>query len=253
MRVVITRPPQQSAELIQGLTKAGFEVIRFPVIQIEPPDDMGPLDSALRELERFDWVVFTSGNAVANVMERLETLEIQFPDSVKVAAIGPKTAEQLYEFEIKPDSIPEVFVGEALVSSLGDLTGLDLLLPTADIARDTVPEAIRAAGGRPRVVTAYHTRPPEADPEGLAQLRAGADFLTFTSGSTVRNFVDLASGAGLDPLNLPGGPVAACIGPKTAQAARSAGFRVDVVADNYTAAGLVEALETYVRVEAHAR
>jgi len=113
----------------------------------------------------------------------------------------------------------------------------------ADIAHDTLPNAIQNLDGIAHVITAYHTVPAKGDAEGLAALKEGVDFITFTSGSTVRNFYGLVQDAGLDPLKLPGNPQIVCIGPKTAKVARDLGLTVDIIADPHTTDGLVAALQ----------
>jgi uroporphyrinogen-III synthase len=117
-----------------------------------------------------------------------------------------------------------------------------VLLPSADIADDYLPAGIQSADGIAHVITAYRTLPAVPDPKGLAELREGVDVVTFTSGSTVHNFITIAHQAGLDPHALPGDPRIACIGPKTAQTAEVLGFKVDIFPDEYTVEGLVIAI-----------
>jgi uroporphyrinogen-III synthase len=129
---------------------------------------------------------------------------------------------------------------------LGDLRGKWVLLPRAEIARKELPESICNAGGVPHEITVYKTLPAEPDPDGLAALRSGVDVITFTSASTVDNFVAMARQNDLDPLNLPNDPWFACIGPVTGQAAREAGFQNILVAKEYTTEGLIEELSKLV-------
>jgi uroporphyrinogen III methyltransferase/synthase len=163
-------------------------------------------------------------------------------DHVKIAAIGPKTAEALRLRGIEPFFVPDEYVGEAILPGLGDLRGKWILLPRAEIARQALPEAIVSAGGVAHEIIVYHTLPAQVNAEGLAALKAGVDWITFTSPSTVQNFVRMIRQQGLDPLNLPGGPRIACIGPITEQAARDENFTVSVAADEYTTDGLLEAI-----------
>lgn len=242
MRVLITRPREKADTFADGLLAAGMEPVFFPTIQISPVKDPTLLDNALERLDDFSWVIFTSANAVEAVWNRLEVLKRAFSPSVRIAAIGPKTAARLKTFGLTPNFVPDDFIAEAILSGLGDVRGQNMLLPLADLARDTLPNALTRAGAYPHIVTAYHTFPANPDPDGLAALKNGVDALTFTSGSTVRNFIALVQAAGLDPFALPGDPQIACIGPKTATAAREAGFHVDVVAEAYTVEGLVEVL-----------
>lgn len=243
MRVVVTRPRAQAGALAELLQARGFEPVFFPTIRITPVADPRPLDAALGRLAGFDWVIFTSANAVDAVWDRLDRLGRTFPPGLRVAAIGPKTAARLEGHGIAPDFVPDEYLSEAVVPGLGDLSGRRVLLPLADIADDTLEAAVRAARGSPETVTAYHTQPATPDPAGLAALRSGVAAVVFTSASTALHFSTLARAAGLDPFNLPGRPLIICIGPKTAAAAREAGLPVDRVAGAYTLEGLVSALE----------
>jgi uroporphyrinogen III methyltransferase / synthase len=253
MKVLITRPRAQSAAFGESLQQAGFEPVYFPVIEIHPADDFSELDKALAEIERYAWLVFTSVNAVDVVFDRIvyvgekhtSPLHIQQMGNVKVAAIGPKTAEALRLRGIEPFFMPDEYVGEAILPGLGDLYGKWVLLPRAEIARQALPEAILSAGGVAHEIVVYHTLPAEVNAEGLAALKAGVDWITFTSPSTVQNFVRIISQQGLDPLNLSGSPKIACIGPITGKAAQDEGFTVDVVAAEYTTDGLIEVIRKW--------
>ncbi len=238
-RILVTRPRRQADGLVDGLRVAGFEPVCLPVIEIRPMEDNAALDEALQNLGHYDWIIFTSVNGVDIVFGRL-------PEGAKlphVAAIGPKTAEALRSRGVTPEFIPEEYVAEAILPGLGDVNGKRVLLPRAEIARKALPEAIRAAGGSAHEIAVYRTLPAQPDEAGLAALRDGVDWITFTSPSTVENFVEVVRGERLDPLSLPGNPRSACIGPITERAARAAGFAVTLVAKDYTTEGLVEALK----------
>ncbi len=246
-RILITRPQSQADGFAAALSDAGFEPIFFPVIEIRPIGDTSALDGALRKLACYDWVVFTSVNGVEAFWARLEALEIRnFPPDIQVAAIGPKTAEALRSRGVSPAFVPTEYVAEAILPGLGDLKGRWVLLPRAEIARRALPEAITAAGGVAHEIAAYQTLPTQIDPQGLEALRQGVEVITFTSPSTVHNFIQIANNAGLDPLNLPGRPLVACIGPITTSAAGAEGLAVDMVAHSYTTEGLVELLRIQV-------
>jgi uroporphyrinogen-III synthase len=256
-RILITRPRAQADDFAEKLRMAGFEPIFFPVIEIQPIENNVALDQALSKLECYDWLVFTSVNAVDvvfDVVARSETTK-QSPHeegrllrfarsdiSPKVAAIGPKTAEALQARGITPDFVPEEYVAESILPGLGDLRGKWVLLPRAEIARKTLPEAICIAGGIPHEIAVYKTLPAQIDPQGLAALRSGVDVITLTSPSTVHNFMAITRKNGLDPLSLPGNPLFACIGPITEQAAREEGLVHLVTAKEYTTEGLIEAI-----------
>lgn len=246
IRVLITRPRKEAAEFAQALSEIGAEAIFFPTIAICPVEDTSDLDKAISHLQDYDWLILTSANAADVVLDRKVALGIEdFPERLRIAAIGPKTAECLEERGVAPHFIPEEYVAEAILPGLGTLVDRHVLLPLADIAHDTLPRAIHEANGIAHVVTAYHTLPAEADPDGLAAIRQGVDIITFTSGSTAKNFVALIQRAGLDPFHLPGKPIVACIGPKTAQTAQGLGFSVVIVANTYTVDGLVLAISSH--------
>jgi uroporphyrinogen-III synthase len=265
MKVLITRPRAQADEFAEKLRSAGFEPIYFPVIEIRPIENNVELDRALEKLSCYEWVVFTSVNAVEVVFDHLrpateshtslggwcrgshgeKEISLSLSDSVAkthFAAIGPKTAEALQSRGITPDLVPEEYVPEAIMPALGDLLGKWILLPRADLARKALPEAIVNAGGITHEIAVYKTLPTQPDMEGLAALKSGVDVVTFTSPSTVQNFIAIAKQHGLDPFHLPKDPRFACIGPITEQAAREEGFANLVMAKEYTTEGLTEVI-----------
>jgi uroporphyrinogen-III synthase len=247
MRVLITRPLAQATVFAEELRKINAEPVFLPTIAIQPVDDPSCLDSALSQLSCYDWLILNSSNAADAVLRRLSALGIGAPpENLRVAAIGPKTADKLKAGGIPPNFVPDQHIAESILPGLGNLRGCWVLLPMADIAHDTLPNAIQSADGIAHVITAYQTVPAEPDSKGLAALRAGVDFVTFTSGSTAYNFFALTENEGLDPLNLPGNPKIACIGPKTAQTARDLGFNVEAVAKPHTTDGLVAAISSHI-------
>ena len=241
-RILITRPRAQADEFAEKLRTRGFEPIFFPVIEIRPIEDNVALDRALAKLDCYDWVVFTSGNAVEVVFASYSSLVLSRGRDVRFAAIGPKTAEALELRGITPDFVPDEYIAESILPGLGDLRGKWVLLPRAEIARKALPEAIAIAGGIPHEISVYRTLPARPDPNGLAALKSGVDVITLTSSSTVQNLAAIARQSGLDPLSLPGDPLFACIGPITEQAAREEGLINIVVAKEYTTEGLIEAI-----------
>jgi uroporphyrinogen-III synthase len=243
-KVLITRPRTQANPFAEDLRKAGFEPVIFPVIEIHPIDDNLLLRTALHQLDQYDWLVFTSVNGVNIVWDEFTKMGIErIPQNVRVGAIGPKTAEALQAHGRMPTFIPDQYVAEALLPGLGNLQGCRVLLLRAEIARQALPEAIRQAGGTADEIAVYRTLPAEPDPQGLLALRTGVQVVTLTSPSTVINFVVIARAAGLDPLNLPGNPVYACIGPITAQAAQAENLPRLIVAKEYTTHGLIAAIQ----------
>jgi uroporphyrinogen-III synthase len=244
-RVVVTRPADQGQELCQRLLAMGAEPISFPVIAIVPAEPGSPLDRAIGRLAEYDWIIFTSVNGVEQFWARLADLrspadddrQAGLPFAGKVAAIGPKTAEALRSRGAGVHLMPDEFRAEAILDEIGAVKGQHILLPRADIARPALAEGLHAMGARVDEVTAYRTIRGQPPRIAFDALRAGVDIVTFTSSSTVRNFVVLT-----EDLDY-GDPLIVCIGPVTASTARELGLRVDVVAKEYTIEGLLEALE----------
>ena len=246
-RVVVTRARAQAGELSRALEALGAEVFEFPTIEIQPPEDFGLLDEAIRGLDSFDWVVFTSVNGVEAFVERLgrHGLDLRaVPRQAKVAAIGPATAGRVEEAGLRVDVTPEEYRAEALIEALeGDsLEGKRVLIPRAKVAREILPEKLREAGAEVVVPPAYESVPSSEGKEQLEKLLEDGeiDCVTFTASSTVENFVR-AFGEEESSQLLSRARVA-CIGPITAETARRHGIGVDVEADEYTIPGLVDAV-----------
>jgi uroporphyrinogen-III synthase len=250
--ILITRPRNQSGEFARQIIESGAEPVYFPVIHIQPMEDTTILDRALHKLSCYDWLILTSINGVEMVWARLEALGINgLPPGLRVAAIGPKTAAGLEVHGIHPQFVPDEYIAEAILPGLGDIRGRWILLPRAEIARRVLPDMINAAGGFAHEIAAYRTQPDTPDPAGLERLQNGVDVITFTSSSTVRNFVALARAANLNPASLPGQPIIACIGPITAQTIRDENMPVDVIAEEYTIEGLLRSLQAYTSPVSH--
>jgi uroporphyrinogen III methyltransferase/synthase len=231
-RVVVTRTRQQASVLAALLATEGAVPIELPTIRIEEPADGGAgLASAAARLGSYDWVVFTSANAVERLFGVVR--DARALAGTRVAAIGTGTAEALVAKGVVADLVPQRFVAEGLLESMPDGPGR-VLLPRAAVARDVLPDGLRARGYQVEVVEAYRTVRPEPAPADVAAV-AGAGAVTFTSSSTVTGFVELL-GADRVP------PVVACIGPVTAATAEEAGITVDVVAEEHSVPGLVTAL-----------
>lgn len=242
-RVLVTRARAQAHDLVARLEALGAVPIVFSVIHIVPPTDgYAALDAALRQLATFDWVVFTSVNGVMHVWERLAALGLT-PTTLaarRCAAIGPATAAALRERGVPPTLVPERYVAEALLDAIPHPAGQRFLLPRADQAREALRLGLQDAGATVVEVPAYSTVLTEPSAAALAAVQAGVDVLTFTSSSTVRNFVAHVGLATAQALAAQARVVT--IGPITAATARELGMRVDVVATEYTIAGLVAAL-----------
>lgn len=236
-RILITRPRAQAADLCAKLAALGAQPIVFPTIEIAPLEDTSRLDRAINQLSSYDWVIFTSVNGVAAFWNRLIAAgkDAGALVGIKVAAIGPATAQALKQRGIQARFMPDEYVADAIVEGIRDVRGQRILLPRADIAREALAVELERLGGMVDEIAAYRTVPAAPDTRGSAELRRGVDAITFTSSSTVRNFVALAD-------RETGGAIVACIGPITAQTARELGLPVDVMATEYTLDGLVAAL-----------
>ncbi len=254
-RILVTRSREQADELIERLEALGANPILAPTIRIEPPADPEPLARACAEADRFDWIVFTSANGADAFMTRLLAgpADVRVLKGVRLCAIGPGTASRLERFAIKVDLVPTEHRAEAVVHALaaqGDLRGRRILLPRADMAREVLPEELRRAGAEVVEVVAYRTvlesLEPGREPDIYRMLlERQIDAVTFTSASTVRNFVSIF-GADTAP-DLLQATVVACIGPVTAEAAQQLRIRTDVMPPTYTIPALVDALVEHFR------
>ena len=235
LRIMVTRADRQATRLADALTALGADAIICPVIAIEPI----AVDPALvHDLSRYDWVVLTSANGVDRLAEILREANRDFPAHIKVAAIGPETAARAQEAGMTPALVPSRFVAEELAQALAAAMapGARILLARAAGARDVLPEQLRARGARVDVLETYQAVPPADVRPRLAACLPGADMITFTSSSTVRHFVGAMPEPPSDRVKI------ACIGPITAQTARDLGLRVDIIAQEYTTRGLVDAI-----------
>ena len=195
--VVVTRSRDQASHLVELLNAAGARCLEVPTIEIAPPADFAPLDAALQNLPRYDWVIFTSANGVCAFMDRLfhKGLDVRALGRARLAVIGPATAEALRQYSLMADVVPDTFQAEGLLSVLAPrlLGGTRILLARAEHARDVLPEGLTRLGAKLDVVPAYRALPPSSVPleaaEALAEGRV--DILTFTSSSTVHNFAGL--------------------------------------------------------------
>jgi uroporphyrinogen III methyltransferase / synthase len=248
-RVLVTRSREQASVLSAQLQALGAEAVELPTIHIVPPDDWAPLDAAIDELAGYDWVVFTSVNGVSHFWGRLNAagLDSRALGGLRLAAIGPATAAELGAHGLQADYMPGQYVAEAVAVGLGDVRGLRILLPRADIARPALADLLRAGGAHVVEVAAYRTLQPSSDPDDLRDLLASVSAVTFTSSSTARNLAAMARQAGLDLPHALQHATVACIGPITGQTAAELGLRVDLVAAEYTIEGLVETLVRHLK------
>ncbi len=247
--VVVTRTRDQASGLVDKLADLGAECLEFPTIRIVPPSDWSGLDQAIGRIEEFKWIFFTSPNGVHFFFDRLEKLglDLRILKGIRIGVIGPATAQALSDLHLRPDLIPEKYQAEHLLEALSliPLSNQKILIPRAEKAREVLPEGLRQMGADVSVVPAYQTLPVEEGKESLKEKlsRGEVDCLTFTSSSTVINFLALFPRQEILPLlkNV----IIACIGPITAQTARDNGLAVTVVAEEYTVPGLVQAIERH--------
>lgn len=250
-RVLVTRPAHQSAELMAALRGMGAEPIAFPTIEIIPLEDTTPLDQAIQRISAaaqqrttqpyYDWVVLTSANGVVAFWDRLVAagLDARSLARVKIAAIGPATAEAMRERSIIPDLLPEVYTAEGVLAAfdlLGAVAGQRFLLARADIARRALAKGLVERGAQVDEIASYRTVPVSGGSPPPA-----ADIVTFTSSSTVQGYVNCL--AGRAPAEALQHSRVVCIGPITAATARDLGVPVDAIAEEYTIAGLLAALK----------
>jgi len=243
--VVVTRPRPRAAELVEGLRTKGATVLLAPAVEIVPPNRPGPLRKALVNAERFDWVVFTSASGVEAVADQLAEPRRNRP--WRIAAVGPSTAAAAREWGWRVDLVPAEYTAEALLTALerdaAPLVGKRMLLPLAEGAGTTLPEGLRNRGAFVTRVAAYRTVP---TPLGVFRdVRRALDageihLLTFTSPSTAASFLESLGPSALQV------PVVA-IGPVTGEAAAAMGYRVVEVPGDHTVAGLISAVERFLR------
>jgi uroporphyrinogen III methyltransferase/synthase len=244
-RIVVTRTKKQAGTLTRQLRALGADVIEMPTIRIEPPADLREFGELVQDAHIYDWIVFTSPNGVDAFFEMLfklydDTREI---GGVKIAAIGPATAQRVRHFRLHVDLQPEEFVAEAVVrefQKLGGVENLRILLARAEKARDVLPKELSKLGAIVDEAFAYRTVPETRDVTGARRrfLEEGADLITFTSSSTVENFLALG-------LSWPKGMHVASIGPITSKTVRDNGLKVDVEARRHDIDGLVDGIRKF--------
>ena len=271
VRVLVGRARHQASALSSELRKLGATVLEIPFIEIRKPSSFKPLDSALKNLGGYDWLVLTSVNGVEAMWERLAKLRLDFakfqeghhfsrtakssksatalaaggprPTRLRIAAIGPATKKAIEDRQAKVNVVPKEYVAESVVRSLRRrVKGKRVLLVRAKVARDVIPRELRKAGAHVDVVEAYETVVPQSSRKRLRQALVNPSrcphVVTFTSSSTVRNFVALL---GAHRPNLRGIRFAS-IGPVTSSTLRNLGFHADIEAEEFTIPGLVEAI-----------
>ena len=244
VRVLVGRARDQAGALSGELLKLGATVIEIPFIEIRKPRSYKPLDSALQNLDSYDWLILTSVNGVEALWQRPKKLRLKKSlKHLRIAAIGPATKKAIEQRGAKVDVIPEEYIAESVVRSLRiRVKEKRVLLVRAKVARDVIPRQLRKAGAHVDVVEAYETVTPRSSRKRLQALLKNQEHrphvITFTSSSTVRNFVALLGSRrpSLEECRL------ASIGPVTSSTLRELGLRVDIQAKEFTIPGLVEAI-----------
>ncbi len=248
IRVLVGRARHQAGALSAELRKLGATVTEIPFIEIRKPSTFRPLDSALKNLSRYDWLILTSANGVEAMWDRITKLRLKRSalDGLRFAAIGPATKKAIEQRGVRVTVVPKEYVAESVVRSLkGKVNGKRVLLVRAKVARDVIPNELRKAGALLEVVEAYETVVPKSSRtrlrSALKNPKRRPQVVTFTSSSTAKNFAELL---GARP-NLAGdlaGIQMASIGPVTSSTLRELGLRVDIAAREFTIPGLVNAI-----------
>jgi len=243
IRVLVGRARHQAGALSTELRKLGAAVIEIPFIEIRKPRSFRPLDIALKALNTYDWLILTSVNGVEAMWQRWEKLGLTAPSHFpRIAAIGPATKKAIEQRGRKVDVVPKEYVAESVVRSLkSKVKGNRVLLVRAKVARDVIPQELRKAGAHVDVVEAYETVIPQSSrrrlQSALKNLTKRPHVVTFTSSSTVKNFVALLGRR--TKLN---GILMASIGPVTSATLRELGLPVDIKAKEFTIPGLTDAI-----------
>ncbi len=248
-RMVVTRTRQQASDLVSRLEENGADCLEYSTIHIEPVDDYQPLDAAIERIDDYQWLLFTSLNAITYFFKRLyeQGRDSRHLAALKIAAVGKATAEELLKYGLHADLIPEKFTGQGLAEALlqSPLEGSKILLPRALRASELLPETLTDAGAEVTIVPVYQNIPPQGRKKELReQLKSGAiDLVTFTSSSTVTNFLAMVDTTTNDELHrLMKNVTIAAIGPITAETVEKNGLAVHIQPERYTIIDMVDAI-----------
>ncbi|MGH2429550.1 MAG: uroporphyrinogen-III synthase [Candidatus Limnocylindria bacterium] len=247
-KILVTRPRPQALELVDLLAERGVGAISVPTVEIEPVP-ASELDSALARLDDADWLVITSVNGANAVLERLRDRAAPLPDRLRIAAVGPATAAALQAGGLRVDHVPDDYLTVMIADGMGEVRGRRVMLARADAATPDLRDVLVARGADVDEVVAYRTieGPAESRDPLRAALARHLDGVSFTSGSTVRGLMRLASTFDRARLRALG---AFCIGPVSADVARRRGFGVAAVAEEHTTIGLADAIAAHFSTEA---
>ncbi|MGE5389549.1 MAG: uroporphyrinogen-III C-methyltransferase [Deltaproteobacteria bacterium] len=245
-RIVVTRARAQASALAEGISELGGQAIEFPSIVIKPEEDLRSLHRAFQSLDKYEWIIFTSVNGVDIFFDELirQGMDIRDLKGVKICAIGPATEKRLAGRGLKVDTIPDEYRAEGIIRELRSriTPGQWVLLPRARGARAILPDSLHKLGAHVNEVYLYEAiTASKISRDSLDRIMNGAvDYLTFTSSSTVINFVKIVGEENV--ARITGQTRVACIGPVTADTARKMGFTVHIIAEEYTISGLIKAL-----------
>jgi uroporphyrinogen-III synthase len=249
-RILVGRASHQAGSLSKSLRSLGASVIEIPFIEIRKPQSYEPLDAALKNMKSYDWLILTSANGVEAMWRRIQKLRIPKTKlkHLKIAAIGPATKKAIVKRGLKVKMVPEEYVAESVVKGLRDeVKGKRVVLIRAKVARDVIPEELRAAGAEVDVIEAYETVVPEKSRSSLAKLMKNPScrphLVTFTSSSTAKNFVELLGNKTGSHNSAQFKNVQfASIGPVTSSTLRELGMPASIEAKEYTMGGLIRAI-----------
>jgi len=253
-KILLTRSRDQAEEMCKKLEKLGAGVVEFPTIRIVPPKNYSQLDKAIVKIEDYDWIIFTSQNAIDFFFNRFKTKNKNFKvlKKIKIGVIGPATAKRVKNYGLKIALLPKKYTTEGIVKEFqrmmpkkDEFSGLNILLPRADIATPLLPEGLNKLGARVTQVVAYRTVK-EKNPSRVVKkmLKNGKiDFVTFTSSSTVRNFFNLVKRKDIHPKIK-----FVSIGPVTTKTAKELGLKIDLEAKEHTVDGLIKVILNWTRV-----
>ncbi len=246
-RVLVTRARSQASKLVKQLEALGAEVFEYPTIEIVPVHDPGPLDQSLRNIEKYDWMMFTSSNAVRGVAARMKALGIDSRSlsQLKFGVNGPSTARALGEIGFNADAIPDQYLASAMIELLREkgIRPKNVLFPRSEIGRETLANGLREMGANVDEITSYSTETPNDTGELATEAyEQGIDFTTFTSSSTIRNLVKLLGGSP----ELINTSKTVMIGPITAETAEELKVNIDIQAEEQSIAGIVDAILSHV-------
>ena len=244
--ILVTRTRKQASSLVQSLHSLGAMTHEFPLIELEPNEQSHQeLETSIKELSNYDWIVFTSTNGVEVFLDRISSLGFdgRIFKGVNICAIGSATRDKLAEYFIKADLVPNDYVSESIIESLKNkVKGKKVLLPRADIARDVLPDGLTKCGADVKVISTYHIKIASGSSDELKKLLGEVDLVTFASSSTVDNFVEIL---GNDFDEFKDQVKAASIGPITTSAIKKHSLNLALEAREYTIPGLVDSIIEY--------